>query len=138
MADITSAPVRLPQAPKKLPWKRRASVKVSHHLKITTVKLKLETGCALGIDQRRFRPSGFRFSLLRAGLLRGVPMQASQHCDGHRLESSAMRGHRDLGVRTAIVKHIAAVANVAGDLYILGQFAFGREYVAVHPTLRKA
>ena len=48
------------------------------------------------------------------------------------------RDHRDLGVRTAILRQIAAVANVAEDLVILGQFAFGREYVALYPAHRKA
>ncbi len=66
------------------------------------------------------------------------PMQDSQRRDGLLLAVSAMARRRDLGVRTAILKQIAAVANVAEDLFILSQFAFGREYGGLHPAPRKA
>ena len=67
------------------------------------------------------------------------PMRVSESCDGQSHFASAMvRDHRDLGVKTAILRQIAAVANVAEDLVILGQFAFGREYVPLHPARRKA
>ena len=60
-------------------------------------------------------------------------------CHGERHLSSAMaRNHRALGLRTVIQRQVAAVANVAQDLVILGQFAFGREYVALHPAPGKA